>query len=322
MKKKPAVLFAIMLILSMIMTACAPAASPSPVSMGYESENSVRTAPEAAADGMGQKAVAPGAPSEFSQAEATQRLVIRNATLGIVVKDPGASMDAIARMAEEMDGYVVSSTLSKYTTSDGIELPQAQIVVRVPADKLNQAMDSIKALVENKGEDILNENISGQDVTKDYTDQTSRLTNLENAEKQLQKILEETTKTDDVLNVYNQLVSIREQIELTKGQIKYYEESAALSSISVSLAAQDSIKPIAIGGWQPVGVARDAVQALINTMQFLGSALIWIIIFFVPIGFVIFLFILVLRFIFRKIFKPRPKQVQSTPQVPPTQPQQ
>lgn len=320
MKKNTAVLIAMMLIFTMLLTACAPAGSPVPSVTRTDSYNSNQPAPEAG-DGMEQKALASGAPAELAQAQTTIRLVIRNATLSIIVKDPGASMNAIAKMAEEMGGYVVTSNLSKYTTRDGFELPQAQINVRVPAEKLNGAMDTIKAMVENKDTDILNENVSGQDVTKEYTDQKSRLTNLENAEKQLQKILEETTKTDDVLAVYNQLVAIREQIEVTKGQIKYYEESAALSSISVNLAAQDSVKPIAIGGWQPVGVARDAIQALINTLQILGSAAIWLIIFFVPIGFVIYLFILVLRFIFRKIFKPRAKKVQPAVQVPPPPPQ-
>ena len=48
------------------------------------------------------------------------------------------------------------------------------------------------------------------------------------------------TKTEDVMNVFNQLTQVREQIEVIKGQIKYYEESAALSAINVQIMAQRS----------------------------------------------------------------------------------
>ncbi len=325
MNKNTAWFFGLLLLFSLLLSACSPAATPSKSFVTSPNSAGAPINAPKAADGTGQKAVAPAPASEQSVAEATKRLVIRNATLSVIVKDPGSSMSAISKMAEDMGGYVVTSNLSKYTTSDGAELPQAQITARVPAETLNEAMDAIKAMVQNKGTDILSENVTGQDVTKEYTDQTSRLTNLQNAEKQLQKILDETTKTDEVLTVYNQLVAIREQIEVTKGQIKYYEESSALSSITVSLSVQSTVRPLSIGGWQPVGVARDALQATISTLQFLGSVAIWLVLFFTPIGFVCFLFFLVLRFIFRKLFPPRTKKIQPLPpqgpQTPPSGPQ-
>ena len=76
-----------------------------------------------------------------------------------------------------------------------------------------------------------------------------------------------TTKTQDVLNVYNQIVTIRGQIEQIEGQIKYIDETTSTSAITVNLIAEETIKPIEIGGWKPVGVARDAVQALVKFLQ-------------------------------------------------------
>ena len=300
---------------ALILTACAPAAMSTPPSMSSDnvSEAAPATAPQA---GLGNKSLAANSPSDPRQGDAGQRLVIRNATLSIVVKDVSTSMDGISKMAESMGGYVVSSNLFKTTSSQGVEVPQAEITVRVPAEKLTQAMDQIKALVDNKDTDILSENITGQDVTKEYTDQKSRLTNLENTEKQLQKFLDQTTKTEDALAVYNQLVVIREQIEVTKGSIQYYEESAALSSINVRLQSQQAVKPLSIGGWQPIGVARDAAQALIATLQFLVNAVIVIVILLVPLGLILVGFFLLARFFFRKIFKSRPRA--QTPPAPPT----
>ena len=122
---------------------------------------------------------------------------------------------------------------------------------------------------------MLRENVSGQDVTREYTDLRSRLRNLEAAETQLMEIMENATDTDDVLQVYNNLVNVREQIEVIKGQMQYFEQAAALSSVSVDITADEAMQPMQIGNWQPVGVAKDAIEALINTLQWLGNMVIW-----------------------------------------------
>jgi rRNA processing protein Krr1/Pno1 len=154
----------------------------------------------------------------------------------------------------------------------------------VPAEYLDQALGEIKS---GAGQ-VLSENVSGQDVTQEYTDLESRLKNLERAEEQLAEILEASFETEDVLNVYNRLVEIREQIEVIKGQMKYYEQSAALSSISVSIQANEAVQPLKIGNWQPVGVAKKAIQALINTLKVIANALIWIGLYILPVVLVLF----------------------------------
>jgi hypothetical protein len=244
-----------------------------------------------------------------------RRLVIRNANLTIVVDDPAMAMTTISRMAESMGGYVVSSNLYKRTNDSGREFPEATINVRVPAEQLNDAMAQIKGLVGDPTVDVRAENVSGQDVTKEYTDLQSRLRNLEETEKQLREILGSATRTEDVLAVHYQLTQIREQIEVIKGSIKYYEESAALSSIEVMIQAQAAVQPIVIGGWQPVGVARDAVQALVDTLQVLGSVAIWLILYALPVLLLIFLPLRLLWLLFRRLRKSGSK-VYPTPPPP------
>ena len=47
-------------------------------------------------------------------------------------------------MAEQMGGFVVSSNSYKSYTNNNIEVPEAQIVVRVPSEKLDDAIEQIK----------------------------------------------------------------------------------------------------------------------------------------------------------------------------------
>jgi len=224
--------------------------------------------------------------------ESRTRMVIKNASLSIVVEEPGTTLNSISDLAADLGGFVVSSNLYRMEVEGGLEVPQANITIRVPAEKLDQALAEIKS---GAGQ-ILNENISGQDVTQEYTDLESRLRNLENAEQQLTEIMEQAYETEDVLSVYNRLVDVQEQIELIKGQMQYYEQSAALSAISVNIQANEAVQPLKIGNWQPVGVAKRAIQALINTLELIANFLIWVALYILPV-------VLVLYFPIRWIWK-------------------
>jgi hypothetical protein len=216
---------------------------------------------------------------------AIERLVIKNASLSIAVDNPEASMDHISALAEELGGYVVSAYMYQTTLESGAKVPHASVSIRIPAERLDEVLQTIKA---ETTQPVLSENIDSQDVTADYVDLSSRLTNLEAAEVQLQQIMEDAVRTEDVLAVYSQLTSVREQIEVIRGQMKYYEEAAALSMVSVELVANEAVQPLTIGGWQPVGVAKSAVQALINTVKWLANAGIWIAIFVLPVALLVF----------------------------------
>lgn len=287
-------------ILLITLSACAPAAAPS--------------IKKEVVDGFDQgMAPAPGVPApreitadlaiQEQGADAADRLVIKNASLEIVVDDPEESMDTIARLAESMDGYVVSANLYQNVLSNGLEVPRASITIRVPAEKLNEALASIEA---QSDREPLNKNIQSQDITSEYTDLQSRLRNLEAAEEQLIEIMNKATRTEDVLNVFNQLTQIREQIEVIKGQIKYYDQSVQLSSISVELIANEAVQPISVGGWEPVGVVKDAIEALIRGLQVIVNVIIWISLFVIPILVILLLPIFfILRFVIRRRQKAR-----------------
>jgi adenine-specific DNA methylase len=257
------------------------------------------------------------APAEYDASSnradvSAERLVIQNANLTIVVGEPGQAMTAIRRMAEEMGGFVVASNLYKAYRGDAGELPEATITVRVPAARLNEALDQVKTLTENPNQDVKSETISGQDVTKEYTDLRSRLKNLEETEAQLREIMGSATKTEDVLAVYRELTNIREQIEVIKGQIQYFEEAAAMSSIAVLVQAKASIQPLEIGGWQPAGVARESIQALIKAMQGLADLGIRLILFVLPLAVVLFFPLWLMWFFIRRARKNRKLPTQSS----------
>ena len=239
-----------------------------------------------------------------SVADAGTRLVIRNADLAVVVKDPKASMAEITKLAEKMGGFVVASNLyQSYYGPNNTEVPEATITIRVPVEKLDEALSSIKEGVV----DINYENVTGQDVTSEYVDLQSRLTAKQAAEKKLLQILDAAEKSEDVLAIYMQIQTVQTEIEILKGQIKYYEESASLSAISVRLIAEAGTQPITVGPWTPTGTAKEAVQDLIYFFQNFVEFLIRFVLYNLPalilIGIPLFLIFLAGRAIFRRFKK-------------------
>ena len=295
----------LILIAALILAACASAA---PKSM--ELSGAAPVAPQESYDAAEAPAAGGGAANSGTEVSATSvdRIVIQNADLVIVVSDVKGRMEAIQGMAQQLGGFVVSSNLYQSYASNNVQVPEAQIVIRVPAEKLDAALEQIKKDVV----EVQTETRSGQDVTAEYVDLQSRLKNYEAAEVQLEKILETATATEDVVSIFNQLVYYREQIELVKGQIKYYDEAAALSAISVRIVAEETIQPVVIGKWEPKGVALEAVQDLINFLKGFVNFLIRFVIYTLPvwimIGIPLYLVFIGLRALFRKMRGNKPKK--------------
>jgi hypothetical protein len=266
----------ILILGSLLLSACAGAALSSPerglaVSPSFQGDVSFEQPSDSAAQLFN--------PTSSGQDAAGERLVIRNAYLTVVVLDPAARVAEIAALAEALGGFVVSSNTYQSTFGDGVLATQASITIRVPADSLDQALAEIKA----GAVEVRSENITGQDVTQEYTDLQSQLRNLEAAEVELREIMASLTKADDVLRVFENLRQVRQEIEVTKGRIQYFEQSARLSAISVDLLPDVVSQPLKIGRWQPEGTAKTALEALINVLRFLADAAIVFVILFLPI---------------------------------------
>lgn len=267
------------LIIAVLLAACGSAQAPSDTAAGQR-------------DMLVEKQAAAMSDEASAQTQNTtadpggERIVIKNANLSLVVDDPSGSMDAISRLADEMGGFVVAARVYQDQIESGAKVTRAEITIRVPSEKLNDALSSIK---DESDQDPLSESIDSQDVTSDYTDLQSRLRNELAAQAQLQKFMDQAKTTEDVMRVYNEQVQVGQRIETLKGQIQYYEQSAALSSIQTQLVPNEAVQPLTIGGWKPSGDVKNAVQALINILKGLTTFVIWLVITILPVLLVLFI---------------------------------
>lgn len=208
-----------------------------------------------------------------------ERLIIRTGNMGLVVSDTEEAMADITHMVEQNGGWVVSANLYQYNE----KAKSGEITMRVPASGFNSAMAALKEMAVK----VQHENVSGQDVTEEFVDLEARLANLEATAVRVRAFLDEAETVEEALAVNQELSRLDGEIEVIKGRMKYLSQSAAYSTITVSLTPDIAAQPVQVAGWQPTGVAKEAVEALIGTLQGLATFAIWLAIYILPIALII-----------------------------------
>ena len=174
----------------------------------------------------------------------------------MVVTDVAGSLDAIAALADRFDGWVVSSDRSR--THSGF------ISFRVPSDDLDSAILELRALAK----EVEREVTSSRDVTDEYLDLNSRLTNQKATEGALLKLLDRAETVEAALDVQQVLTRVQEEIERIQGRIKFLEETSAFSLLSITLELAPSEMPVDAGEDQTVSVHNPQLRATFEPARF------------------------------------------------------
>ena len=177
-----------------------------------------------------------------------RRIIVRTVDMGIVVVDVAETVDAIGDVAEEMGGWLVSSSRA--------EEHRGFVSIRVPAERLEEAIMRLRGMAQ----EVRSEITSSRDVTDEYYDIQARLTNLEATEGALIKLLDRAEKVEDALSIQQSLSGVQEDIERLQGRIKLLEQTSAFSLINVSLEL--------VKGEMAVNAGEDTTAAVGEPVRF------------------------------------------------------
>jgi len=216
-------------------------------------------------------------PKPAGEAAAT-RMIVRTANVKIIVADTAKTVDAVTQSIEAQGGYVAGSHIWR----DG-ELLRATLTLRVPSDKLTSTLAAIRTFAKR----VENETISSEDVSQEYVDLESQLRNLEATEAELRELMTDirknAKKAQEVLEIHQQITTIRAQIEQIKGRMRYLGQVTSMSSVSLEIAPDFIAQPVVEPGWQPVVIMKDASRALVHVLQSIATTAIWLLIYVAPI---------------------------------------
>ena len=249
------------------------------------------------ADTSESEQAANGAANDSAANLADTRKIIANANVSLVVSDTAAAVEGIETLASDVGGYLADVQLSKDRYGE-TEVLRGSLTLRVPGDSLDASLERLQALAT----DVNNLNVSRQDVTDQYSDLDAQLRNLRATETELLALLTEVrqkpnAKVEDILAVHRSLMQIREEIETLQGRKNLLDNQIGFSTIWIELIPDSINRPIVKEPWSANGPARNALRALVQTLQGLMTALIWallylaplLLVFLIPLGILIWL---------------------------------
>ncbi|MDS9471144.1 DUF4349 domain-containing protein [Sporosarcina pasteurii] len=155
------------------------------------------------------------------------RMIIHKAFLQFQVADFEKAQLNIERKVTKYNGYIVESNV--YHAED--KTISGNIMLRIP----EKHFQSFLTDAEGEATDILQRNVTGEDVTEHYVDLEARLKSKRVLEERLLTFMEQAEKTEDLLKISSDLAVVQEEIEVIVGKMKYLENQTALSTVEIHL---------------------------------------------------------------------------------------
>ena len=159
----------------------------------------------------------------FPPVAAQDRLIVRIVNMTIEVDDVPRRIEDVSGIALQRGGWVVNEQRSSRHVG--------HISIRVPSAQLDDAVRAIS----NLGLDVLSLISSSQDVTEEYFDVQSRITNLNVTLNALRELLNREGELEDILEVQREITRVSGEIEVLEGRKRYLEQTSATSLINVTL---------------------------------------------------------------------------------------
>lgn len=164
-----------------------------------------------------------------------ERKVIHQAQLELKVKNLEKAQMKIENKAAEYGGYVVESNVYR----EDEELVEGTITVRVPEAHFQDFLTDS----EGEASEVVGRNVTGQDVTEQYVDLKARLKSKRAVEERLLAFMKDAEKTEDLLKISSDLAVVQEEIEQLTGQMKYLENQASYSTVTITLSQDRIVVP-------------------------------------------------------------------------------
>jgi hypothetical protein len=162
--------------------------------------------------------------------ERSNRMIVKNADVRLTVKDTDVAIDRATQIIGDAGGYIVSSRVW-YQDYYGNNLKYASVTIGVPVEEFENVLSRLRGLAL----EVVDETASGSDVTDQYVDLQSQLTNLEATRARIQEFLKDAKTVDEALRINQELANIEGQIEQIKGQMNYLNDRSAYSTITVNI---------------------------------------------------------------------------------------
>ena len=290
-------------------------AAASPAAQGPGSVNGGQAENPAGQPGATAAPAAPGAQGEQPQGQGGDDAafqdgakIIRNGSMQLEVADVPKALASARSSILGVGGYIGAS--QQYQDGDDVV---ATVEYRIPVDRWEDALDALRRLGSEVGEQT-----DSADVTSQIVDLDARIRNLRASETALVGYLEKATTIDDMLDIESRLSNVRSQIEQLAAQKASLDDRVAYATLAVTFGVEVAPIQVAAQNWDPGSEVSNAGATLLGFLQALATVGIWFGIVWLPVLLVVGVIVGVVYVVGRRLgwFR-RPSGAPPIPPLPP-----
>ncbi len=152
--------------------------------------------------------------------------IIKDGSISVKTNDINLSKKGIDDLLKKLNAYYESEDLQNSDQTISYNLK-----IRVPADNFEKLISSI----ENGKDEIKSKNIQARDVTEEYVDIETRLTNKREYLKRYKELLSKASTVNDILAIEENIRTLQEEIESKEGRLKYLNDQVSFSTLDINL---------------------------------------------------------------------------------------
>lgn len=183
-------------------------------------------------------------PVEKPQPVVVQRKVIRSGEIEFEVVSFDSAVAAVTKLVGDIKEGGFIATINSEKLANG--KMKGAVVVRVPPDRLDGLVLDLRRELGKDGE-LKGQRIGSQDISKQYTDLESRLRAARSMEERLLRIIKEGKgEIKDLLQAEKELGTWRTRIEEIEGELRYYANLVALSTLTIKLQEKEIRSPYGV----------------------------------------------------------------------------
>ena len=221
---------------------------------------------DAADDGM-----TGGTDPGTSKAAQTSEKIIYTYNYSVETKQFDTFMDTVQKRINEYGGYLESSETNGNANLNITRY--ANMVIRIPADKMDQFLSMVK-----ENSNVTYSGCSTENVTLSYVDLQSHIKSLKIEQETLMDLLERATKLEDVLTLQAQLTDVRYQLESYESQLRVYDNRIDYATLYLDISEVERETKVA----DKLSYGEEISQGLSDTFYSIGQGLrsfsIWLIV--------------------------------------------
>ncbi|QLC66886.1 DUF4349 domain-containing protein [Flavobacterium sp. LPB0248] len=222
-----------LLLFVFILSSCSKSSAPNEENISIAA---VKLPPKAGAS-SGDKDPDPVAAPPVKVKQEIEQKIIKEATLRF-------ETDNLENTFNQIQKTILSNKARIINDSEGKDYGTVfrNLTVKVPSQNFDRFINDV-----SKGVSYFEvKNISAEDVTEQFIDLTSRLKTKKKLEERYLEILKKANKVSEILEIEQQISTIREEIEAKEGQLKYLESRVSESTITIefykTIAEKEGIK--------------------------------------------------------------------------------